>query len=482
MTRFGDLKMYRIILFSIFLFFHGFDLFFAAAWAQYSSDSRELTLHQRQVRDIFQQLIEINTTLDYGSSTAAEAMAKRFQTAGFPMEDMHLIGPEANHRNLVVRYRGQGSHPPILFICHLDVVQAHREDWSLDPFTFVERDGYFYGRGTTDMKNEVADMVANFIRLKQEGFIPNRDLILALTDDEEGGEYNGIEWLLTNHRELIEAEYCINPDAGGGNIDKGRYATLTLQSSEKIYISYRLEVKNKGGHSSLPVKDNAIYRLAAALVRLSQFDFPMQLNETSRTFFERLSIQETGQMKTDILAMLRTPPDTMAAKRLSAGSAYYNAMLRTTCVPTLLEAGHAENALPQSARAVVNCRMLPDDNPENVLQSLYRVLADSQVIITCLNEPFLSPRSPLRRDIMESVDHLAAGMWPGVTVTPVMSTGASDGRFLRQAGIPVYGISGMFGDSDDVRAHGRDERIGVSEFYAGVEFMYRLIKILTSNL
>jgi acetylornithine deacetylase/succinyl-diaminopimelate desuccinylase-like protein len=449
---------------------------------QSNFNPKALTADQQLARDIFRELIKINTTGNYGSSRAAEAMAKRFLAAGFPDSDIQVIGPGQLHQNLVVRYRGTEKHPPVLFIGHLDVVEAHRQDWTMDPFQFIEQDGYFYGRGTTDMKCEDADLVANFIRLKQEGFLPHRDIILALTDGEEGGEYNGIAWLLNNHRKLLEAEYCINPDGGGGTLKKGVHTTLEVQTSEKIYISYRLEVKNKGGHSSLPVKENAIYRLAAGLLRLSQFNFPIRLNETTRTFFERSAPRETGQVRSDMLAVLNTPADTAAARRLAEYSAYYNAIMRTTCVATLLSAGHAENALPQSARAIVNCRMLPDDNPENVLAGLRQAIADSQITITRLNQPFLSPLSPLRKDVMEAVESQIRVRWPGVIITPVMSTGATDGKYLRRAGIPVYGISGMFGDADDIRAHGQDERIITGEFYSGVEFMYGLIKSLTADL
>jgi acetylornithine deacetylase/succinyl-diaminopimelate desuccinylase-like protein len=470
--------MYRIILIAICIFFTIFNTRVSHLLAQSVPPD---TVYQRLAREIFKELIEINTTVDSGCTRASEAMAVRLRGAGFPDSDVQLIGPGAKHKNLVVRYHGKVSLPPILFIGHLDVVRAHREDWSMDPFILNEKEGYFYGRGTSDMKNEDADLVTNFIRLKQEGYTPKRDIILALTDDEESGDANGIEWLLANHRELIKAEYCINPDAGGGDIKNGRYTTMSVQTSEKIYISYQLEVKNKGGHSSLPVKENAIYRLAEGLIRLSQFDFPIRLNETTRTFFARSALRETGQVKSDLLALLKTPLDTAAATRLASYSAYYNAMMRTTCVPTMLSGGHAENALPQSARAIVNCRMLPDDTPENVLATLRRVLADSQIIITRLDESFISPLSPLRQDLMKKVEHLTSIMWPDAIVTPVMSTGASDGKYLRQAGIPVYGVSGMFGDIDDVRAHGRDERIGIKEFYNGVDFMYRLIKSLTSN-
>jgi acetylornithine deacetylase/succinyl-diaminopimelate desuccinylase-like protein len=331
------------------------------------------------------------------------------------------------------------------------------------------------------MKCEDADIVANLIRLKGEGFIPNRDIIVALTEHEEGGNANGISWLLANRRDLIDAEFAINLEGGGGEIKAGKPMQMEVQTSEKIYISFQLEVKNRGGHSSIPVKDNAIYHLSAGLNRLAQYDFPIRLNETTRTFFERTAIKETGQIRADMFAILKTPLDTAAANRLAAASSYYNAMMRTTCIPTMLSGGHAENALPQTVRAVVNCRMLPDDSVENVLATLCRILADTQITVTQRGQPRPAPLSPLRKDVMDIVEKLTASMWPGVTVTPIMSTGASDGRYLRQAGIPVYGVSGIFADIDDVRAHGRDERIGVKEFYEGVEFMYRFIKTLTSG-
>ena len=449
--------------------------------AQTPERSETLTAHQKLARDIFQELIEINTTLNVGSTKAAEAMAARLRTAGFPDSDIEILGPQPEHMNLIVRYRGRGILRPILFIGHLDVVEALRQDWSFDPFTFLESGGYFYGRGTTDMKCEVADIVANLIRLKQEGFVPDRDIIVALTEDEELGDANGVQWLLANHRTMIDAEYCINPDGGGGDIKNGRHIVMTIQTSEKIYFDYKLEVRNKGGHSSLPVKENAIYRLAGALTRLAEFDFPIRLNETARMFFERSALQETGQTKADMSAMATIPVDTAAANRLANASPYYNSKMRTTCVATMLSGGHAENALPQTAHANVNCRMLPDDSPDNVLATLRAVVADTQVTITCTYASTIGPASPLRKDVMEALDRVTSSMWPGVTVTPNMSTGASDGRLLRAAGIPVYGISGMFTDMDDVRAHGKDERLGVKEFYKGVDFMYKFIKALTSG-
>ncbi|HTY36819.1 MAG TPA: M20/M25/M40 family metallo-hydrolase [Bacteroidota bacterium] len=438
----------------------------------------KLTPHQQLARDIFREVVEINTTMNIGSTKAAEAMAARLKGAGFSESDMALVGPRPQNMNLVVRYKGRGTGRPLLFIAHLDVVEALRQDWSMDPFTFIEKDGFFYGRGTSDMKCEVADIVANFIRLKKEGFVPNRDLILALTEHEENGDANGVQWLLANRRDLIDAEYAINLEGGGGDIQDGKPILMEVQTSEKVYVSFQLEVKNKGGHSSQPVKENAIYRLAAGLTRLSQYDFPVRLNETTRTFFERTAQREKGQIKSDMLAILKTPLDEAAAARLAASKPYYNALMRTTWVPTMLSGGHAENALPQSARAVVNCRMLPDDSEEHVLATFHRVLADSQIIVTQIAPARPGPLSPLRQDLMTIVEKLTSSMWPGVTVTPVMSTGASDGKFLRQAGIPVYGVSGMFADIDDVRAHGRDERFGVKEFYDGVEFTYRFLHML----
>ncbi len=435
----------------------------------------------KMARDIFRELVEMNTSVTQGCTRAAQAMATRLQQAGFPDQDVRLLGPHPLHMNLVVRYRGQGTLRPILLIGHLDVVAALRQDWSMDPFTFAEKDGYFYGRGTTDMKNEDADLVANLIRLKREGFKPNRDIVVALTEDEENGDANGIQWLLRNHRELIDAEYCLNLDSGGGEIKKGKHITMDVQTGEKIYMDLRFEVRNKGGHSSLPVPDNAIYRLAAALSRVAQYEFPVRLNETTRLFFERNAEQETGRTKADMLAMNHRPLDTAAAARLAYSSPFYNSMMRTTCVATMLSGGHAPNALPQLATANVNCRMLPDDTQEHVIATLRAVVADTNVHIACVDNPTPAPFSPLRKDVMDAVERVTAAMWPGVVVTPVMSTGASDGKMLRAAGIPVYGVSGMFGDIDDVRAHGRDERIGVREFYEGVEFMYNIIKALSSG-
>ena len=428
-------------------------------------------------RDIYRELIEINSTESSGGLTkAAEAMAARLLAGGFAPADVQVLGPNPRKQNLVARYRGTGSARPLLLLGHLDVVEARREDWSLDPFTFVERDGYFYGRGTSDMKDMDAAWVANLLELKRQGYRPNRDIILALTADEESGDSNGAEWLLRTHRELVDAELALN-EGGGGQIKDGRYVSYSVQAAEKVYQSFSLEVHNKGGHSSLPTKDNAIYHLAAGLTRLSAFDFPVRLNEVTRTFFDWMSRVERGDVARDMRAVAATPPDAAAAGRL-AQTTHLNALMRTTCVPTMLQGGHAENALPQLARAVVNCRMLPDDTTENVMQTLVREVADREIVITPVAQARPGPASPLSPALMRALDQIASEMWPGVPVVPVMGTGATDGKWFRMAGIATYGL-GAFENVDDIRAHGRDERMGVRQFYEEREFLYRLIRALT---
>ena len=307
-----------------------------------------LTPDQALARDIFRQLIDINTTHSVGNTTpAAEAMAKRLLDAGFAARDVQVIGPRPKNQNLVARLRGTGARKPILLLAHLDVVEARREDWSVDPFTFLERDGFFNGRGTSDVKDGAALWIATLIRLKREGYHPDRDIILALTAGEESSEdYNGASWVLANHRDLVDAEYCVNADAGGPEIKNGKLVARPVQASEKVYESYALDVHNRGGHSSVPRQDNAIYQLAAALMRLSRFSFPVDLNEVSRSYFAARAKVDTGQIADDMRAVAATPLDTAAANRLSAVP-LYNSMLRTTCVATLLTAGHAENALPK---------------------------------------------------------------------------------------------------------------------------------------
>ena len=448
----------------------------AAAMAAVSAQSSP---NDQRAREIFKELIEINTTDSVGSVTkAAEAMAARLKAAGFADKDIQVLGPDPRKHNLVARYHGTGAQRPLLLLAHLDVVEAKREDWSFDPFAFLEKDGYYYGRGTSDDKAMAAQFVANVIRLKQEGFTPSRDLILALTADEEGGNFNGVDWLVKNHRDLIEAEFAIN-EGGGGNMRKGKYLTNEVQASEKVFQDFRLDVTNPGGHSSLPVKDNAIYHLAAGLSRLAAFEFPVQLNEVTRAYFERsASVESDPKVAADMRAVAKPAPDPAAAARLSAMLPYYNAQMRTTCVATRLAGGHANNALPQLASANVNCRILPGVSPASVKDTLVQVLADPQINVSFVNEATPSKPSPLRPDVMNAVESLTKEMFPGVIVVPVMSTGATDGLYLRNGEVPTYGVDGTFGDMEDVRAHGRDERVGVKQFFEGLEFQYRLIKAL----
>jgi acetylornithine deacetylase/succinyl-diaminopimelate desuccinylase-like protein len=444
---------------------------------------RTLSPNDQRARDIFEQLININTTGSSGSTTvASNAMAKRLLDAGFPPADVQVIGPAGSKNyNLVARFRGTGTQKPVLLLAHIDVVEAKREDWSVDPFTLLERDGFFYGRGTLDVKDGAAILVATLARLKQEGYRPNRDLILALTTGEEGGsDYNGVEWLLANHRDLIEAAFVINMDAGDPVKLNGTRLMRTVQASEKVYVTFKLEVHNPGGHSSLPPKDNAIYRLAAALGRLSAFEFPAQLNEITRASFTRWSQLQQGQLATDMAAVARPTPDSAAIRRLSDMSPLYNAQLRTTCVATELAGGHAENALPQSASATVNCRMLPGTPSTEVQSTLSRVVNDTAVVITVLTAAVPSPPSPLKPEIMDPVERVTKRLW-NIPVVPVMETGATDGLYLRNAGIPVYGVSGVFVDINDIRAHGRDERIGVQDYYDGAEYIYQLVKAVSST-
>jgi acetylornithine deacetylase/succinyl-diaminopimelate desuccinylase-like protein len=368
-----------------------------------------------------------------------------------------------------------------LLVAHIDVVEAKREDWSMDPFKLVEKDGYFYGRGTADDKFMAAAFVANLIRYRQEGLRPERDLIVVLETDEEILDANGvgISWPLAHHRDLIDAEFALNEGAGVG-LKNGKPLRHGLQTSEKVPVNYRLEVKNAGGHSSLPSKDNAIYHLSEGLARLSKFDFPVKLNETTRLWFERSAATEEAQTGADMKAVAAGRADAAAIARLSA-KPNYNAQLRTTCVATVLEGGHASNALPQMARATVNCRVLPGEPIEEVEKALRSVLADEQISLTRTGEFVASPPSPLRPDLMQAIEKLTAQFWPGIPVIPSMSAGATDGRYLRNAGIQTYGHSGLAGDVDDVRIHGRDERVGIKAFDDGLEYLYRLVKALSSG-
>jgi acetylornithine deacetylase/succinyl-diaminopimelate desuccinylase-like protein len=429
-------------------------------------------------REIYKELVEIKSGYTTGATTpAAEAMAARLRAAGFPDSDIFVGGAIPAKANLVVRYHGAGRGKPILLLAHTDVVEARREDWSLDPFQFIERDGYFYGRGTGDDKAQAAVWIANLIRYKREGFKPDRDIVVALTADEEGGgPYNGVAWLIKNKRALIDAEFCLN-EGGWGEIAGGRKISNDIQVSEKYVINFRLEVHNKGGHSSMPVPDNAIYHLAAALDRLSKFGFPLKTNEVTRAYFQAMSKLETGPLKNDLAKVAEGSSDAMQSVALASPA--WNATLRTTCVATQIEGGHAKNALPQLAAANVNCRVLPEDSVEYVQSTLQKVLADDQVSVAISGEVEKGPASPLREDLFKAASRLTDTLWPGVSTIPIMVMGATDGLYLRAIGIPTYGVQGFFMDRDDIRFHGRDERMGVTSFFEGQTFLYRLVKTLS---
>jgi acetylornithine deacetylase/succinyl-diaminopimelate desuccinylase-like protein len=435
---------------------------------------------QHLAREIYKEMVESKSGFTTGATTPiVTAVAARLKAAGFPDADIFIGGARPEKMNLVLRYHGTGARRPILLLAHTDVVEAKREDWSMDPFEFIEKDGYFYGRGTADDKAQAAVWVANIIRYKREGFKPDRDLIVALTADEEGGgPANGVDWLIKNHRELIDADFCFN-EGGRGEMLEGKRIANDIGLAEKTYSDFRFEVRNKGGHSSRPVPDNAIYHLAGALYRLSTFSFPLQLNEVTRAYFQQMSKIEKGDFAADLAKIGEGDQDAM--KRVAAISPGMNSMMRTTCVATQLEGGHAPNALPQLAAANVNCRILPQDSAENVLKVLKSVVADDQVLVTIKLDEGAAPASPLRPDVMKAFTRITDTMWPGVTTVPSMATGASDGRYLRAAGIPTYGVQGFFGDRDDVRSHGRDERMLVRSFYEGQTFLYEIVKALSSR-
>jgi acetylornithine deacetylase/succinyl-diaminopimelate desuccinylase-like protein len=442
-------------------------------------------------RDIFRQLIEIKTTESgVGSTPAAEAMAERVLAAGFDPVDVHVIGPNERKKNLVVRLRGTGKRKPVLLIGHLDVVEARREDWTTDPFQFIEKDGYFYGRGTQDMKDGDAIMVTTLLRYKREGYRPDRDIILALTADEEGSNANGVDWLLKNRRDLVDAEFVLNHDGSGIMLEHGKPKQMDVTASEKVYADFDLAVTNPGGHSSVPPRENAIYRLAQALDKVAAHDFPFELNNVTREYFERSAKVTDARRAANLRGALQTPPDPAALAEISKDP-IDNATVRTTCVATRLNAGHANNALPQAAHATVNCRILPGHSPEEVRQELVKVVNDPKVAVRYvdsfnnkLNEVAPDVRGysppPPRPEVFRPLEKVVAKMWPGAPVIPSMSVGATDGVYTSAAGLPTYVVSGEALERDDIRAHGQDERIGVQSFYRAVDFYYEYLKAVVA--
>jgi len=457
----------------------------AIAFLPAAAQLRTLDQHQRLAREVYKELVEINTVDSVGSVTkAARAMEKRLRAAGFPAKDIQVIIPpgKPTKGNLIVRYRGRGQGKPILLLAHLDVVAALRSDWTIDPFLLTEKDGYFYGRGSGDDKAMASIFVANMLRDKKEGYVPARDVILALTADEEGGDANGVEWLLAHNRDLIDAAYAIN-EGGGGSLRNGQPFLNSVQAAEKVPVNFTLTASNRGGHSSVPRPDNAIYQLVDGLAKVARYSFPVQLNEVSRTFFERTAALEPPAMAAAMRAIVAQPTDS-AASAIISRDPRYNSMLRTTCVATRLSGGHAYNALPQTASANVNCRIVPTQTPDEVRGMLARIIGDTAIHITStvpIRERSGAPPSQLIAELMDPVTAITHDMFgTNVPVIPVMSTGATDGRFLRAAGIPTYGVSGLFGDPTDARAHGRDERMLVKSYFDGQEFLHRLVRQLSS--
>lgn len=431
-------------------------------------------------RTIFQEMIEMRTTHDVGSTELAKAIQDHLLHAGFAGEDVVFIAPDDHPTkgNVVVHYRGKGRGKPVLFLAHLDVVEAKAEDWSVDPFKLTEQDGYFYGRGTIDMKNGGTALLESLIRLKRERFVPNRDIIAAFTADEEaGGDANGPAFLLKEHRDLIDAGLVVNLDGGGGDLKDGKRLDFGVGTSEKTYVTYTIETTSPGGHGSLPGPDNAIYRLAAVLGRIGAYKFPVMLTATTRGSFDKFADLDPGPQSADMHAVAKDPPDLAAAERLSE-EVRFNAQLRTTCVATLMSGGHAENALPQRAKATIQCRMMPGDTEEHVRAQLVVAMNEPKVSLKLDAPPIVSPESVPTPEIMAKVGKVVHSMWPGVPLVPTMATGFSDDRQTRNAGMPSYDLGGTWMEVTENRAHGRDERIGVSAFYENVEYTYRLLKAM----
>ncbi len=457
-------------------------LFPATAGAQAA-----LTPHQRAAREVYEQLVEINTVDSVGSvTTAVQAMASRFRAAGFPAADIHIIVPpgKPTKGNLVVRYRGRGGAlKPVLLLAHLDVVAALRTDWSRDPFELQEANGFFYGRGTADDKAMASMFVANLLRYKREGFVPARDLILALTADEEGGDGNGVEFLVKNHRALIDAAYAIN-EGGGGTLSGTTPVFHSVQAAEKVPVNFTLTVLNPGGHSSVPRPDNAINQLAAGLVNLARYSFPVALNAITKPFLEETAKVEKPDVAAAMRAVAANPADSVAAAALSRDPRY-SSMLRTSCVATRLGGGHAYNALPQTATANVNCRIVPTSTLAEVQATIARVVNDTAIRVTLMKESaekFGAAPDAIDATLLASTTALTKQTWGDIPVIPTMSTGATDGRFLRAAGIPTYGVSGIFSVPGENNAHGRDEKLRVKSYYEGLEFLYQLVKQVSGTI
>ncbi|MDX1393585.1 MAG: M20/M25/M40 family metallo-hydrolase [Gemmatimonadota bacterium] len=442
--------------------------------------AQQPTEFRQLARDVLAELVNINTAHSaQGTLEASRAVETRLLAEGFPREDIHVVEVAPGEGSVVARLRGRDTgREPLLLLAHIDVVEADPADWTLPPFEFIERDGTFYGRGVADDKDEAAIYTAILIRMVREGFVPDRDVIMALTHDEEGGGHNGVAWLLENRRDLIDAGYALN-EGGGGQLVDGVRVSNAVQASEKKFQNFTLEATNPGGHSSRPRPDNAIYDLSRALIAVGAHEMPVNLNEVTTAFFTATAeIVDDPEVADAMRRIVADPGDAGAAGILSRDP-QYNAMMRTTCVATLLDGGHASNALPQRATANVNCRILPDESPDDVRAALERAIGNSDVTVTAEGRAQNSVPSPLTPELLSTIERVTDEMWSGVPVVPTMSTGATDGLYLRNAGIPVYGVSGLF--YGETFAHGMNERIPAQGFYEGLEFLDRLVRALSSG-
>jgi acetylornithine deacetylase/succinyl-diaminopimelate desuccinylase-like protein len=447
--------------------------------------AQDLRPDQQRFHALYKELVETNTSLSVGDCTlAAQKMAAHLKDAGYPDADLHLFTAPGHPKEGGLVAVLHGSDPKakaILLLGHLDVVEAKREDWVRDPFVLNEEGGYFYGRGTADMKVQDAAWVDTMVRLKEESFKHRRDIKLALTCGEETSTaFNGAGYLASHERDLIDAAFALN-EGGGGRLDaSGKHLVLTIQAAEKFPQNYKLEVTNPGGHSSRPVPSNAIYHLAAGLLKIAAYQFPFEASDITRQYFRIMASQVQGDMSKAMTAFANG--DMSAAKTLATDPSY-NAILHTTCVATLLNAGHANNALPQRADANINCRIFPGTTPDEVRAKLAELVADPEIKVTASDKRSEVPKGPqpLTPEVVKPVEQVAAKMWPGVPVVPIMSAGATDGAFLTPAGIPTYGVSGMFGDPDGNGAHGLNERMRVSSVYEGRDFLYQVVKIYANQ-
>lgn len=453
-------------------------IFAAPAHAQQAA---QLTSDEQAFQTLYKEMVETNTTRSVGSCTAlSEKIRDRLLGAGFAAGDVQILAPTEHPQwgNLVAVLRGSNAKAkPILLLAHIDVVEAKREDWKRDPFVLTEENGMFYGRGVADDKSQAAVWADTLIRLKSAKVVPKRDIKMALTCGEETPDtFDGAEWLVKNHRPLIDAAFALNEGAGGRLDDQGRHVSLSVQQGEKVYQSFQLEVTNPGGHSSTPIRENAAYRLAAGMLKLQNYDFPVHLSDGTRGYFTGMAPSTSPEAGAAMRAIVANPADAAAAAVLSKDRGW-NSMLRTTCVVTTVKAGHADNALPQRATATVNCRIMPGTPVETVRQGLVDVIADPQVAITVVPPTSPTPPPPpLTSEMLDPVKSAAAKVWPGVPVIPFMSTGATDGRFLNASGIPTYGVTGFFHDAGGPNAHGLDEHIRVRSLFDGRTFLFHLVK------